>query len=269
MVNLFCPQMAERRVIYDSAGTAHTDCLYHPGFPTILWETLQIFGFTEPPSYRGLHHDEERGWTNTAFVTISAHPSREDWPSVTRRGFGCTLDEAFDSAAFLALTMFCEENLIEVAGQLPELFPIRDQTNYHWNRRLRSWEDASRAGYNPRVATSVRYSLSLRGMYDGLWNHYHTVTAHFQSSLLAAREQLDVVTGQLRNLRIWSTERLQTAEAARDQAVAQAEQAFAQRDQAFTQRDQAFTQRDQAFAQRDWAVEEMQNLQHQLHLTSS
>ena len=35
----------------DGAGHAHTNGLHWEGFPRLLWESLQLFCYTEPPLY--------------------------------------------------------------------------------------------------------------------------------------------------------------------------------------------------------------------------
>ena len=40
-------------IFWDDDGYAHTDCLYWEGFPRILWDTLRIFHYPEPPRYIG------------------------------------------------------------------------------------------------------------------------------------------------------------------------------------------------------------------------
>jgi hypothetical protein len=47
------------RFFWDSAGHAHTNALHWEGFPRLLWESLQVFGYTKPPPYDGVEYDEE------------------------------------------------------------------------------------------------------------------------------------------------------------------------------------------------------------------
>jgi hypothetical protein len=47
-------QMAETpNIHWDHEGHAHTDALHWEGFPHLLWESLQIFGYDVPPRYDG------------------------------------------------------------------------------------------------------------------------------------------------------------------------------------------------------------------------
>ena len=43
----------------DDDGNAHTDYLYWEGFPRILWDTLRIFHYPEPPRYKGRQFSED------------------------------------------------------------------------------------------------------------------------------------------------------------------------------------------------------------------
>jgi hypothetical protein len=48
------PQMAETpNIRWDREGHAHTNALHWEGFPRLLWESLQIFGYDTPPRYDG------------------------------------------------------------------------------------------------------------------------------------------------------------------------------------------------------------------------
>jgi hypothetical protein len=42
------------RFFWDFAGHAHTNALHWEDFPHLLWESLQVFGYTEPPPYDGV-----------------------------------------------------------------------------------------------------------------------------------------------------------------------------------------------------------------------
>jgi hypothetical protein len=47
------------RFFWDSTGHAHTNALHWEGFPRLLWESLHMFGYTEPPPYDGVEYEEE------------------------------------------------------------------------------------------------------------------------------------------------------------------------------------------------------------------
>jgi hypothetical protein len=56
----FLSQMAAPlNVSWDSAGHLHTNALHWEGFPHLLWESLSLFHYTEPPQYNGVEYREE------------------------------------------------------------------------------------------------------------------------------------------------------------------------------------------------------------------
>jgi hypothetical protein len=72
--------MAETpNIHWDREGHAHTNALHWEGFPHLLWESLQIFGYDAPPLYDG-HEFVEAGVPRCRVkMTIPQHPSRYLW----------------------------------------------------------------------------------------------------------------------------------------------------------------------------------------------
>jgi hypothetical protein len=65
----FLLQMAEfPKIFWDYEGHAHTNAL-REGFPRLLWESLQLFCYTEPPQYDGVEYSEE-GVCDTQVISI-------------------------------------------------------------------------------------------------------------------------------------------------------------------------------------------------------
>jgi hypothetical protein len=50
---------APSNVSWDHAGHLHTNALHWEGFPRLLWESLSLFHYTEPPQYDGVEYREE------------------------------------------------------------------------------------------------------------------------------------------------------------------------------------------------------------------
>jgi hypothetical protein len=46
-------------IFWDHAGHLHTNALHWEGFPRLLWESLSLFFYTEPPQYDGVEYREE------------------------------------------------------------------------------------------------------------------------------------------------------------------------------------------------------------------
>jgi hypothetical protein len=56
----FLSQMAAPlNVSWDHTGHLHTNALHWEGFPRLLWESLSLFHYTEPPQYDGVEYREE------------------------------------------------------------------------------------------------------------------------------------------------------------------------------------------------------------------
>jgi hypothetical protein len=97
--------MAETpNIHWDREGHAHTNALHWEGFPRLLWESLQIFGYDAPPLYDG---------------TI-----------------GHRLVDTFESAALEAIHVFCDKHPEEVAAYPIGLFPATDSRDPEWTFRI-------------------------------------------------------------------------------------------------------------------------------------
>ena len=92
-------------VFWDEEGCAHTDCLYWEGFPRILWDTLCIFHYPDPPRYKGRQFSEDGVQNNRVTMTIPQHPTLE-WPPFEIEVIGYRLVDAFETAALKAITTF-------------------------------------------------------------------------------------------------------------------------------------------------------------------
>ena len=84
-------------IFWDDDGYAHTDCLYWEGFPRILWDTLRIFHYPEPPRYKGRQFSEDGVQKCSATMTIPQHPTLT-WPPIEIEVVGYRLVDAFETA---------------------------------------------------------------------------------------------------------------------------------------------------------------------------
>jgi hypothetical protein len=92
--------MAETpNIHWDREGHAHTNALHWEGFPRLLWESLQIFGYDAPPLYDGHEFVEASVPRCRVKMTIPQHPSRYLWQPVTISMIGHRLVDTFESAA--------------------------------------------------------------------------------------------------------------------------------------------------------------------------
>src|SRR6185369_12542056 len=118
-------------IFWDDDGYAHTYCLYWEGFPRILWDTLHIFHYPEPPRYKGRQFFEDGVQKCSATMTIPQHPTLE-WPPIEIEVVGYCLVDAFETAALKAITTFCEHHPNEVAAYPIGLFPAVNAGSAEW-----------------------------------------------------------------------------------------------------------------------------------------
>ena len=118
-------------IFWDDDGYAHTDCLYWEGFPRILWDTLRIFHYSDPPRYKGCQFSEDGVQKSRVTMTIPQHPTLE-WPPIEIVVIGYRLVDAFETAALKAITTFCEHHPEEVAAYPIGLFPAVNAGNAEW-----------------------------------------------------------------------------------------------------------------------------------------
>jgi hypothetical protein len=123
-----------QRIYWDAEGYAHTDCLYWEGFPRILWDTLRIYHYPDPPQYRGREFTEVGVPRCRATITIPPHPTLE-WQSIEIEVVGYRLMDAFEAAALKAITTFCEQHPNTVAAYPNGLFPAVFAHDAEWTFR--------------------------------------------------------------------------------------------------------------------------------------
>jgi hypothetical protein len=70
---------APSNVFWDHAGHLHTNALHWEGFPRLLWESLSLFFYTEPPQYDGVEYREEGVSRCRVKMKIPQHPFHSQW----------------------------------------------------------------------------------------------------------------------------------------------------------------------------------------------
>ncbi|PUZ61066.1 hypothetical protein GQ55_4G240200 [Panicum hallii var. hallii] len=123
---------------WDQEGHFHTNALHWEGFPRLLWESLQIFGYDTPPLYDGYEFDEAGVPRCRVMMTIPQHPSRHLWQPVTISKIGHRLVDTFESAALEAIHIFCDKHPEEVAAYPIGLFPAAESRDPEWTFRISS-----------------------------------------------------------------------------------------------------------------------------------
>ena len=197
-------------IFWDEEGCAHTDCLYWEGFPRILWDTLCIFHYPDPPQYTGRQFSKDGIQKNRVTMTIPQHPTLE-WPPIEIEVIGYRLVDAFETAALKAITTFCEHHPEEVAAYPIGLFPAVNAGNAEWLFRTIHF------GYH--VGDVVEETIQAVTRYMNAQSHYQILQQRHMEQVI------DLAQTFQRGLRLRDTQiqGLQEAVAGRDHAIAQFE----------------------------------------------
>ncbi|PVH36777.1 hypothetical protein PAHAL_6G167300 [Panicum hallii] len=127
---------APSNIFWDHAGHLHTNALHWEGFSRLLWESLRLFFYTEPPQYDGVEYREEGVPRCRVKMTIPQHPFRSQWQPIEVDVVGYRLVDTIETAALEAIHIFCNQHPMEVAGHPIGLFPAIDSSDPEWNFRI-------------------------------------------------------------------------------------------------------------------------------------
>jgi hypothetical protein len=127
---------APSNIFWDHAGHLHTNALHWEGFPRLLWESLRLFFYTEPPQYDGVEYKEEGVSRCRVKMTIPQHPVHSQWQPIEVDVVGYCLVDTFETAALEAIHTFCDQHPAEVAGHPIGQFPTIDSSDPEWNFRI-------------------------------------------------------------------------------------------------------------------------------------
>ena len=117
-------------------GHTHTNGLHWEGFPRLLWESLQLFCYTEPPQYDCFTYTVEGVICCTMKMTIPQHPFRAHWQPIEIEAYGYRFADTIEAAALEAITTFCKQHPNEVAEYPIGLFPAVDYHDPEWSFRV-------------------------------------------------------------------------------------------------------------------------------------
>ena len=124
------------RTLSDGAGHIHTNGLHWQGFPRLLWESLQLFCYTEPPQYDCCTYTAEGVTRCTVKMTIPQHRFRAHWQPREVEVYGYRFADTIEAAALEAITTFCKQHPNEVAEYPIGLFPAVDYYDTEWCFRV-------------------------------------------------------------------------------------------------------------------------------------
>jgi hypothetical protein len=127
--------VAPSNIFWDRAGHLHTNALHWEGLPHLLWESLSLFFYTEPPQYDGVEYREEGVPRCRVKMTIPQHPFCSQCP-IEVDVVGYRLVDTIETAALEAIHIFCNQHPMEVAENPIGLFPAIDSSDPEWNFRI-------------------------------------------------------------------------------------------------------------------------------------
>jgi hypothetical protein len=123
---------ASGSVTIDAQAWTHLYCLEEGGFPALLWDTLNDFGYTACPEYSArelMTTDQLLRWEVKVKIPMCpTHPTWEEWEVKAQ---GLNLDDTVQKAALEALTTFCEKHADLVASTVAKVIPLPKQHSGH------------------------------------------------------------------------------------------------------------------------------------------
>jgi hypothetical protein len=220
------------RFFWDSAEHAHTNALHWEGFPRLLWESLQMFGYTEPPSYDGVEYDEEGIPRCRVKMTVPPHPTLSLWQPIEVNVIGHRLAETFEAAAMEAIRIFCNQHPEEVVGHPIGLFPAIDSRDLEWTFRVTYFDHLLGSLAGETLCTAVRF---MNAQY-----HYQTLQQHGIYRLTNIAQGYHNQVGR-QNTQI---EELQATVTAKEEVITQREETIQHREEQIVEGDALIVQRD-------------------------
>jgi hypothetical protein len=166
---------APSNIFWDHTGHLHTNALHWEGFPRLLWESLSLFFYTEPPQYDGVEYREEGVPLCRVKRTIPQHPFRSQWQPIEVDVVGYRLVDTIETAALKAIHIFCNQHPMEVAGHPIGLFPAIDSSDPEWNFRI--------AHYGHMLGDSAEETLRGTIRFMNVQHHYQILLRHGMGQL--------------------------------------------------------------------------------------
>jgi hypothetical protein len=235
------------RFFWDSAGHAHTNTLHWEGFPRLLWESLQVFGYTEPPPYDGVEYDEEGVPRCRMKMTVPSHPTLSLWQPIEVNVVGHRLTDTFEVAAMEATSVFCDLHPEEVAGHPIGLFPVMDSRDPEWTFRVTYCDHLLGNLARETLRTAVRF-MNAQNRYQTLQQHgMYRLTSIAQGY----RTQIDRQNTQIKELQATATAK---------------EEVIIQREETIQHQEEQIVESDALIVQRDTVIDFLQEQVHELNL---
>ncbi|PUZ60869.1 hypothetical protein GQ55_4G205200 [Panicum hallii var. hallii] len=232
---------------WDQEGHFHTNALHWEGFPRLLWESLSLFHYTEPPQYDGVEYREEGVLRCRVKMIIPQHPFRSSWHPIEVEVVGYRLVDTLETAALEAIKLFCNQHPTEVAAYPIGLFPTIDPGNLEWNFRTEHLGHMLGDLAEETVRSITRFM--------DVQHNYQILLRHSMNQLTCAAQ------GHYRN-----TDRQVTQIVELQALVTQKDEIIAARDETILHREDQINESDHIITQRDTVIEFLQAQIHDLIL---
>jgi hypothetical protein len=223
---------APSNAFWDHEGHFHTNALHWEGFPRLLWESLSLFHYTEPPQYDGVEYREEGVPRCRVKMTIPQHPFHSQWQPIEVEVVGYRLVDTIEIAALEAIKLFCNQHPTEVAAYPIGLFPTIDPGNLEWN----FWTEHLGHMLGDLAEETIR---SITRFMD-VQHHYQILLRHSMGQLTSAAQS------HYRNAdrQVTQIVELQALVTQKDEIIATQDETILHREDQIHESDHIITQRD-------------------------
>jgi hypothetical protein len=151
----------------DVQAWTHLNCLEEGGFPALLWDTLNDFGYTTYPEYSAcelMTTCQLLRWEVKVKIPVClTHPTWEKWEVKAQ---GLNLADTVQKAALEALTTFCEKHADLVASTAAKVIPLPKQHSGHGMEREAFLFAQGNPPYSPELVTSICFSKAMFDTYQ-------------------------------------------------------------------------------------------------------
>ncbi|PVH33918.1 hypothetical protein PAHAL_8G094100 [Panicum hallii] len=238
---------APANAFWDQEGHFHTNALHWEGFPRLLWESLSLFHYTEPPQYDGVEYCEEGVPRCRVKMIIPQHPVRSSWHPIEVEVVGYRLVDTIETVALEAIKLFYNQHPTEVAAYPIGLFPTIDPRNLEWNFRT------EHLGH--MLGDLAEETVRSLTQFMDVQHHYQILLRHSMGQLTSAAQS------HYRN-----ADRQVTQIVELQALVTQKDEIIAARDETILHREDQINESDHIITQRDTVIEFLQAQIHDLIL---
>jgi hypothetical protein len=154
-------------MIVEAQAWTHLNFLEEGGFPALLWDTLNDFGYTTCPEYSArelMTTDQLFRWE--VKVKIPVCPTHPTWVEWEVKAQGLNLADTVQKAALEALTTFCEKHADLVASTAAKVIPLPKQHSEHGTEREAFLSAQGNPHHSTELVSSIRFSKAMFDIYQ-------------------------------------------------------------------------------------------------------